>query len=124
MNFTKVFWGLFAAGVLGVVALFYALSSDVFGKLPGFEELENPESALATEIISTDGVVIGKYYAQNRSNIDYSNLPLCLRQALIATEDVRFEDHTGVDIKALFRAVLSGGSKGGGSTITQQLAKV
>lgn len=123
MNFTKVFWGLFAAGVLGVVALFYALSSDVFGKLPGFEELENPESALATEIISTDGVVIGKYYAQNRSNIDYGNLPLCLRQALTATEDVRFEDHTGVDIKALFRAVLSGGSKGGGSTITQQLAK-
>jgi len=123
MNFTKVFWIIFIVGAVFVFGLFYALSSDVFGALPTFQELENPESSLATEIISTDGVVIGKYYAQNRRNVDYSGLPLCLRQALLATEDVRFEEHQGVDAKALFRAVLSGGSKGGGSTITQQLAK-
>ncbi len=111
------------AGIVVVAGLFIALANDWFGKLPTFEELENPESALATEIISTDGVVIGKYYAQNRSNVDYANLPLCLRQALLATEDIRFEEHQGVDFKALFRAVFSVGSKGGGSTITQQLAK-
>jgi penicillin-binding protein 1A len=119
----KLFWVFFFTGIAGAALLFYLLNTGYFGALPGFEELENPESSLATEIIATDGVVIGKYYAQNRSNTDYSNLPQCLRQALLATEDIRFEDHTGVDVKALFRAVFSGGAKGGGSTITQQLAK-
>lgn len=119
----KLFWVFFFTGIAGTALLFYLLNAGYFGALPDFEELENPESSLATEIIATDGVVIGKYYAQNRSNTDYSNLPQCLRQALLATEDIRFEEHTGVDVKALFRAVFSGGAKGGGSTITQQLAK-
>lgn len=123
MKLLKIFWALFFSGLAGAALLFYFLNAGYFGDLPSFEELENPESSLATEIISTDGVVIGKFYAQNRSNTDYSNLPQCLRQALLATEDIRFEEHKGVDVKALFRAVFSGGAKGGGSTITQQLAK-
>ncbi|MFN8292844.1 MAG: transglycosylase domain-containing protein [Chitinophagales bacterium] len=123
MKWLKIFWALFFTGIAGVALLFYLLNAGYFGALPSFDELENPESSLATEIISTDGEVIGKYYAQNRSNVDYAGLPQCLRQALLATEDIRFEEHTGVDFKALFRVMLSGGAKGGGSTITQQLAK-
>lgn len=123
MKLLKTFWIIFFSGIAGVALLFYLLNAGYFGELPDFEELENPESSLATEIISSDGVVMGKYYAQNRSNIDFLNLPQCLRQALLATEDIRFEEHSGVDVKALFRAVFSAGSKGGGSTITQQLAK-
>jgi penicillin-binding protein 1A len=123
VKFLKLFWASFCVGLGGIIIFFYLLSAGWMGKLPGFEELENPESSLASEIITTDGVVLGKYYAQNRSNIDYSQLPQCLRQALLATEDIRFEEHAGVDIKALFRAVFSAGSKGGGSTLTQQLAK-
>lgn len=94
--------------------------------MPSFRELENPNSNLATEVISTDNVVIGKFYLQNRSNIAYENINPLLRNALLATEDIRFFDHTGVDLRALLR-VLKGlaGSEGGGggSTVTQQLAK-
>jgi penicillin-binding protein 1A len=126
MNLKRFFWIGFLSGITLVVALFYMLNAGVFGALPSFEELENPKSSLASEIISTDGQVIGKYYSQNRSNITFDQLPLCLQQALMATEDIRFYKHTGVDLKAIFRAVagvMTGDGKGGGSTITQQLAK-
>lgn len=94
--------------------------------MPSFEELENPKTNLATEIYSSDNKLIGTYYIENRSNIEYSELPPHLVQALLATEDIRFEKHSGIDIKALFRVafgVLTGNNKGGGSTLTQQLAK-
>ncbi len=126
MNFKRFFWVGFLSGIIVVVALFYMLNAGVFGALPSFEELENPKSSLASEIIATDGEVIGKYYSQNRSNVTFDQLPLCLQQALMATEDIRFYKHTGVDLKAIFRAVagvMTGDGKGGGSTITQQLAK-
>lgn len=123
MKLLKIFWLLFFSGLAGIALFFYLLNAEYFGNLPGFEELENPESSLATEIISTDGVIIGKYYTQNRSNVDYSHLPQNLRQALLATEDIRFEDHAGIDFRALLRTLFSGGTKGGASTITQQLAK-
>ena len=93
--------------------------------MPTFEELENPNSSLATEVISTDNQVIGKFYLQNRSNIAYENINPNLRNALLATEDIRFFTHTGVDLRALMRVAkgLVGHEGGGGSTVTQQLAK-
>jgi penicillin-binding protein 1A len=91
--------------------------------MPSFEDLENPDSNLATEIISSDGVVIGKYFAKNRSQLKYSDLPKNLVQALVATEDARFYEHSGIDGRGTMRAILSLGTSGGASTLTQQLAK-
>ncbi len=99
----------------------------VFGKLPTFEELENPKSALATEVWSSDGVLLGKYYSQNRTNATYEELSPNLVNALLATEDVRFYEHSGVDARGLgrvfFKTLLLSQGTGGGSTISQQLAK-
>ncbi len=120
------FWSVFLAGVLTVVLVFYLVAAGKFGYMPSFTELENPNSSLATEIISTDGVILGRYYLQNRSNITYDNLNANVKNALLATEDVRFFEHTGVDLRALMRVVkgvATGNSQGGGSTVTQQLAK-
>ncbi len=94
--------------------------------MPTFEELENPKSNLASEIYSADQKLLGKYYIENRSNTDYANLSPHLIHALVATEDIRFRNHSGIDLKSLFRVaygVVTGNHKGGGSTITQQLAK-
>ena len=96
------------------------------GYMPTFEELENPNSSLSTEVISTDQKVIGKFYLQNRSNISFENINPNLKNALLATEDIRFFNHTGVDMRALLRVLkglVGGDSGGGGSTVTQQLAK-
>ncbi len=99
-----------------------------FGALPTFEELENPNSNLASEVYSSDRVVLGKYFYQNRSNTHYRDLSPNLVNALKATEDIRFEDHSGIDIRGLSRVlfktvILRQSSSGGGSTLTQQLAK-
>ncbi|MFY7971131.1 MAG: transglycosylase domain-containing protein [Flavobacteriales bacterium] len=92
--------------------------------LPNVETLANPKINLATEIISSDGKLLGAYYKENRSDVKYDELPQHLVDALIATEDARFRSHSGVDFWSLFRAVGSFGHEGGGSTITQQLAKL
>ncbi len=108
-------------------AFVLAISNNMFGDLPTFEELENPKSSLASEVISSDGVVIGKYFVQNRSNVHFNELSPNLVKALLATEDIRFEKHSGIDLKGLFRVlfktVLTRQDAGGGSTLTQQLAK-
>jgi penicillin-binding protein 1A len=91
--------------------------------MPSFEDLENPDSNLATEIISSDGVVIGKYFKTNRSQLKYSDLPKSLVEALVATEDARFYEHSGIDGRGTLRAVFTLGTNGGASTLTQQLAK-
>ncbi|MFN8299142.1 MAG: transglycosylase domain-containing protein [Chitinophagales bacterium] len=125
-KFFVAFWGVFLAGVLTVVLAFYLIAAGKFGYMPTFDELENPNSALATEIISTDNVILGRYYIENRSNITWENLNDNLKHALMATEDIRFFDHTGVDLRALVRVVkgvATHDGAGGGSTITQQLAK-
>jgi penicillin-binding protein 1A len=125
-RFIKGFYLTFIALILLITVFFLAVTYGVFGKMPTFEELENPKSNLATEIISSDGKLIGKYFIENRSNTPYHELSPNVINALIATEDARFEDHSGVDIIAVFRVVwgvVTGQSKGGGSTITQQLAK-
>ena len=122
-HYQKKFWKIFFMG-LGTVALFFLFASwGIFGSMPSFEDLENPDSNLATEIISADGVVIGKYFQKNRSQLKYSDLPKNLVQALVATEDARFYEHSGIDGRGTLRAISSLGTSGGASTLTQQLAK-
>jgi penicillin-binding protein 1A len=122
-TYTKAFWKFFLYG-LGAVLLFFLFASwGIFGSMPSFEDLENPDSNLATEIISSDGVVIGKYFQQNRSQLKYSDLPKNLVDALVATEDERFYEHSGIDGRGTLRAIASLGTSGGASTLTQQLAK-
>ena len=122
--YKKKFWKLFFYG-LGVMALFFTLASwGFFGSMPSFEDLENPESNLATEVISSDGITIGKFYNENRTPIKYEDLPQSLVKALVATEDERFYKHSGIDAKRTIGAALQLGSNGGASTLTQQLAKL
>ncbi|MCX7728748.1 MAG: transglycosylase domain-containing protein, partial [Bacteroidia bacterium] len=82
----------------------FLVSKDVFGKLPSVEELQNPKSNIATVVLSEDGKILGKYYTENRINAEYKELNPWLVKALLATEDIRFNEHTGVDFKALFRS--------------------
>ena len=122
----RVLWSIFGIGVVLVVLFFFCVAKGVFGTMPTFEELENPQTNLATQIISCDGKVLGSYYVENRSNVRYSDLSPYLPQALVSIEDERFYKHSGIDTKSLFRVaygVLTGNHKGGGSTLTQQLAK-
>lgn len=121
--YQKKFWRIFAYGLLGVLAFFLFASWGLFGSMPSFEDLENPDSNLATEIISSDGVVIGKYFKTNRSQLKYSDLPKNLVEALVATEDARFYEHSGIDGRGTLRAIFTLGTNGGASTLTQQLAK-
>ena len=123
-KFLKWFWGIVLGGFGFIILLFLLTSWGVFGALPSFEELENPKSDLATEVISSDGKTLGKYYIKaNRTPILYKDLPENLVKALVATEDERFYEHSGIDFRGLARAVAKMGAGGGASTITQQLAK-
>lgn len=121
--YSKKFWKVFLYTMGGLALFFLFASWGLFGSMPSFEDLENPDSNLATEIISADGVVIGKYFEKNRSQLKYSDLPKNLVQALVATEDARFYEHSGIDGRGTMRALLSLGTSGGASTLTQQLAK-
>jgi penicillin-binding protein 1A len=126
-KFITIFWSVIFAGILFTVLLFWLISSGMLGYIPTFEELENPNSNLASEIYTEDGVLIGKYYIENRSNISFSELNANLVHALLSTEDIRFYKHSGIDFKAVLRAfsgTIFGKNKGGGSTITQQFAKL
>lgn len=122
-KYIKWFWGIIIGGFLSILLLFILASWGVFGALPTFEELENPDSNLATEIISSDGKTLGTYARENRKPIQFKELPDNLVNALIATEDVRFYEHSGIDFRGLARAVSKLGKGGGASTVTQQLAK-
>ncbi len=121
-------WTVVLSPFMGLFLLVQLTVLGVFGDLPTFEQLENPKNNLATEIISEDGIVLGKYFFENRSRVSYSELPKNLINALIATEDIRFRDHSGIDGRALLRAVFgvfsSHRNSGGASTITQQLSKM
>ncbi len=123
-KYIKIFWGIFGGGLLLVVLLFLFASWGLFGPLPTFEELENPENNLATEILSSDGKTLGKFYNENRTPVKYDDLPQNLIDAVTSTEDRRFYDHSGIDARGTLRAIVYLGSDGGASTITQQLAKL
>ncbi len=122
--YSKKFWRLFFYTLGGVFLFFLFASWGLFGSMPSFEDLENPESNLATEIISSDGVTLGKFYNENRTAIKYKDLPKHLVDALVSTEDERFYEHSGIDAKRTFGAAIKLGKDGGASTITQQLAKL
>ena len=122
-KYLKWFWRLVIGGVLLAILPFVLASIGALGYMPTFEDLENPENNLATEVISIDGKTLGKYAYENRTPIKYKDLPQNLVKALIATEDERFLEHSGIDFKATARAIVKMGKGGGGSTITQQLAK-
>jgi penicillin-binding protein 1A len=121
------FWSLFLFPFVFVILLFVLISKEKLGRMPSFGELENPEYYLAAEVISEDGVLLGKISIENRTWTEFKDITPSLIDALIATEDIRFNRHSGIDIRGLGRAaiktVLLGQSTGGGSTITQQLAK-
>ena len=122
----KWFWILFSVPTLMVMALI--LSVWAFADIPSFEELENPESNLATQVIAEDGEILTTFHIENRAYVTYDELSPNLVNAAVATEDVRFYNHSGIDFPSLGRVMvktLLGGdsSQGGGSTITQQLAK-
>ena len=118
------FWSLSGAGAIAIVLLFWMITMGWLGYLPPLDELQNPKNKFATEVISADMQLLGRYYRnENRVSVDYTDISPNMINALIATEDVRYYDHTGVDVKSLMRAIMKLGKAGGGSTLTQQLAK-
>ena len=118
------FWALFLCVILSIVVIFLVASKGLFGPMPDLQQLENPKTNLATQIIASDGLVLGKFfYNENRTPIAYEALPKVLVEALIATEDERFYEHSGIDFKGTLRAFAYLGSRGGASTISQQLAR-
>ena len=125
--FLRIFWALVITPVVCIVLIFFLIANGQFGDLPTFKKLENPENNLASEIYTEDNQLLGKYYIENRSFVYYEDLSPDIVHALIATEDIRFEKHSGIDVRGLFRVVLKtilgGQNTGGGSTLTQQLAK-
>ena len=126
-KYVRIMWILFLSPIVVLTIVVACTAFGFFGPLPTFEELENPNSSLASEVYSSDIKTLGKYYIQNRVNVHYKDLSPNLVNALKATEDIRFEEHSGVDIRGLLRVlvktVVLHQDKGGGSTITQQLAK-
>ena len=120
----RFFWAVFALGILSVITLFSSAALGLLGQMPELKQLENPKTNLATQILSSDGVVLGKFYFNdNRTPIAFDALPKNLVNALIATEDERFFSHSGIDLKGTLRALTYMGKKGGASTISQQLAR-
>ena len=120
----RLFWASFLIGICLFIGVFIYAALGYLGEMPPFEQLENPKTNLATQILSSDGVVLGKfYYNDNRTPITYEELPTNIVQALIATEDERYYDHSGIDWYATLRAIYFLGKRGGASTITQQLAR-
>lgn len=123
-KYVKWFWKLFAGGILAIILVFLLASWGVFGKMPNIEDLHNPKTNLASEIISADGQLIAKYYLDdNRTPVGYDELPKHLVDALIATEDARFHKHAGIDGIGTLRAFFFLGKRGGASTISQQLSR-
>ena len=117
-------WCFFFTAILALGFLFGGAAMELFGPMPDLQQLENPRTNLATQIISSNGIILGKYYLDdNRTPISYEELPQNMVQALIATEDERFYEHSGIDWKGTLRAFVFLGKRGGASTITQQLAR-
>jgi len=123
-KYIRRIWLVFLSGIALFVLLFLAASAGLLGEMPDYTRLENPQTNLATEIISSDSQTLGKFYFEdNRTLMSYDELPQSLIDALIATEDVRFRNHSGIDVRGTIRATMFLGSRGGASTISQQLAK-
>ena len=128
-RFTRLVWVCFLAGAIGLPLYIWSVSSNLFnlfGELPSYSQLENPKQNLSSLLYSADGVILGSYYRDNRNPVTYEELGPNLINALLAAEDIRFENHSGIDLESMGRVafgVLTFSPKGGGSTISQQLAK-
>lgn len=123
-KWVKFIWLGLGGIILGTAFLFFAVSQGFLGDMPDVKELENPDIYVASEIISSDGVTLGKFEKEKTIPVTYKDLPPHLVYALMAKEDERFREHSGIDLQAFARAVAYGGKRGGGSTISQQLAKL
>ena len=123
-KWVKFIWIGLIAIILGIAGLFFATSQGFLGTMPDVKELENPDIYVASEIYSSDGKLLGKFEKEKTQPVTYKELPPYLIYALQAKEDERFKEHSGIDLQSIGRAVVYGGSRGGGSTITQQLAKL
>lgn len=123
-KWVKFIWLGLGGIILGTAFLFFAVSQGFLGDMPDVNELENPDIYVASEIISSDGVTLGKFEKEKTIPVTYKDLPPHLVYALMAKEDERFREHSGIDLQAFARAVAYGGKRGGGSTISQQLAKL
>ena len=119
----KILWSLFFIGLALCILVILLANWGVFGKMPSIEDLQNPSASLASEVYADDGTLMGKYYLEDRVNVNYKDISPYIIKALVATEDERFYDHNGIDPRSLARAVFSLGTKGGASTITMQTAK-
>ena len=120
----RLTWFIITTGMISFFGLFILAANGVFGEMPEFEQLENPNTNLATQILSSDGEILGKFYFNdNRTPITFDELPKNLVNALIATEDERFYDHPGIDVRSTLRALAFLNTRGGASTISQQLAR-
>lgn len=126
INWVKIIWGLFAIFWFSFAGILICAYKGwlFFDPLPDLEELENPVTNLASEIISSDNKVLGHYFRENRVNVNFHQISLYVVNALVATEDERFYQHPGIDVRSLARAIAKLGKAGGASTITQQLAKM
>jgi penicillin-binding protein 1A len=122
-----ILWSLYSFAFVLFIVIMVLIGHGKMGFMPDFARLENPQTNLASELITEDGELLGKYFIENRSFVDYEELAPHLVDALVATEDVRYYRHSGIDLRSLARvaffSVLLGRDEGGGSTISQQLAK-
>lgn len=123
-KWVRIIWIGLIAVVLGIAGLFFAVSQGFLGEMPDVKELENPDIYVASEIYSSDGLLLGKFEKEKTQPVTYKQLPPYLVYALQAKEDERFKEHSGIDLQSVARAVVFGGGRGGGSTVTQQLAKL
>ncbi len=123
-KWVRFIWMGLVAVILGIAALFFAVSQGFLGEMPDVKQLENPDIFVASEIYSSDGKLLGKFEKEKTQPVTYKELPPYLVYALQAKEDERFKEHSGIDLQSVARAVVYGGKRGGGSTITQQLAKL
>ena len=123
-KWVRFIWVAFFAVVIGIAGLFFAVSQGLLGEMPEMSEIENPDIFVASEIWSSDGVLLGRFEKEKSLPVTYADLPPYLVYALQAKEDERFKEHSGIDIQSVARAVAFRGKRGGGSTITQQLAKL
>jgi penicillin-binding protein 1A len=119
----KIFWRIVFIAFGFFILLLLCANWGVFGKMPSIEDLENPSASIASEVIADDGTVMGKYFLEDRSNVDFKNISKHIINALVATEDERFYQHSGIDVRSLARAIARLGRDGGASTLSQQLAK-
>ncbi len=122
-NAVRLFWKIFLWSWAVFILFLITLNFGLFGKLPSLEELENPSMLSSSEVYAADGTLMGKFYLKDRTNVKYGDISQNVVKALISTEDERFYQHAGIDIKSLLRAVVYLGKEGGASTLTQQLAK-